>query len=124
MNKEYPEDKLTGKIIGIAFDLFNELGRGYAEKIYQNGFESKLQKAGLKFSRENYCKLELDGNKIGHFFVDFVVENEVVVELKARGEIMKKDIAQVLNYLKVKGIKVGLILLFSRNEVKIKRLVL
>lgn len=123
MATEHSEDLLTRKIIGIAFDLFNELGRGYSEKIYQNGLELKFKKAGIEFARENYCKLEMDGNKIGHFFVDFVVEDKLVVELKARGEIMKKDIAQVLNYLKVKNIKVGLILLFSRNEVKIKRLV-
>ena len=65
-----------------------------------------------------------EGRKIGSFFVDFVVEDKVVIELKARGDIFQKDIAQILAYMKEKSIKVGIILLFGKTGVKIKRLIL
>lgn len=125
MNKEkYPNSDITEKIIGLAFELFKELGSGYSEKIYQNGLEEKFKKNRTKYLRECHCSILVEGKRIGGFRVDFLVENSVVVELKARGAIIGKDISQVLTYLKVHNIKVGLLLLFTKNGVKVKRLVL
>lgn len=120
----YPEADLTKKIIGLSFDLFNEIGAGFPEKVYQNGLAQKLQETDMKFKRENYCRIDLNGKRIGHFWVDFIIEDKIVVELKARNELFRRDMAQTLNYLKINGLKVGLILLFAGKEVKIKRLVL
>lgn len=119
----YPESDLTKRIIGLSFDLFNEIGAGYSEKVYQNGLAQKLQEADINFKRENYCRIDLNGKRIGHFWVDFVVEDKIVVELKARNELFKRDISQTLNYLKINKLKVGLILLFADKQVKIKRLI-
>ena len=118
------ETKLTRKIIGIAFEIYNQVGAGYPEKVYQNAFEIKLNDANLKYSKENYCKIELEGKRIGGFRLDFLVENKVIIETKARDEVYKKDISQILTYLKVKNIKVGLLILFAKSGVKIKRYVM
>lgn len=121
---EYPESKLTHKIIGIAYEIFNTLGPGYPEKIYQKAFAEKFKQQNIEFKKELYCDLCMDDKKIGYFFLDFLVDKKVILEIKARGEIFKKDISQILTYLKINHIKVGLIILFSNDGVKLKRLVL
>lgn len=120
---KYPEAELTKKIIGLAFDLFNEIGAGFPEKVYQNGLAEKLREADMNFVREKYCRIDLNGKRIGHFLVDFVVKDKVVVELKSRNELFRRDMAQVINYLKINQLKIGLILLFADKQVKIKRLI-
>lgn len=125
MEKEkYKHNNLTQKIIGLAFELFNEIGTGYPEKVYQKGLATKLEENHVKYIRESYCKLTSSGKIIGQFRVDFVVEGKVVVELKARRMILNRDIAQTLTYLKMKNLEVGLILLFGLKKVEIKRLAL
>lgn len=121
--KKYPHSETTEKIIGLAFELFKELGAGYSEKVYQKGLEEKFKKHKLSYQKELNCSLLVEGKKIGGFRVDFLVEN-IVVELKARGAVIGKDISQVLTYLKVHNIKIGLLLIFTKNGVKIKRLIL
>ncbi|OPZ23566.1 MAG: hypothetical protein BWZ03_00462 [bacterium ADurb.BinA186] len=124
MGPKYLYENLTQQIIKLAFEICNEIGKGFPEKIYQKALENKFTSAGLNFKRECYCRLDVEGSKVGHFFLDFLVDGCVVVELKARNEIFKRDISQVLYYMKIKNVKVGLILLFSDNGVKVKRLVL
>lgn len=122
-SNKYPKSEITEKIIGLAFELFKELGAGYSEKVYQKGLEEKFKKHKLNYQKELNCSLLVEGKKIGGFRVDFLVE-DVVVELKARGAVIGKDISQVLTYLKVHNIKIGLLLIFSKDGVKIKRLIL
>ena len=123
MYEDRPQNKLTEIIIGLAFEVYNELGSGYPEKVYKNSLAVKLKRENIDYVLEKYCKIEVDGVKVGHFFIDIVVENKVAVELKARGEIYKKDQAQLLTYLKTSNIKIGLILLFGKEKVEIKRLI-
>ena len=87
MNTERPESKLTEMIIGCAFGVYNELGAGYPEKVYQKAMQNRLKDKGLEIQSEQYCKVLLDDKRVGHFFIDILVNNIVVVELKARGEI-------------------------------------
>lgn len=121
-NSEYPEAELTSKLIGFAIKIFKEIGYKYPEKVYQKAFENELIKSKIKFKRESYCKITIDDKIIGSFKLDFLVDDKVVVELKVRDRIFNSDIAQVLTYLKTNKVKIGLILLFSSNGVKIKRL--
>lgn len=119
----YPEESLTKKIIGLGFEAYNTIGPGFAEKIYQNILKELLQKNKIEYEREKYCDLVVFNKKVGKYRVDFLVEKRIVVEIKCRNEIYPKDIAQVINYLKVNDKKVGLILKFGRKGVEIKRLI-
>jgi len=122
--KQYPYSDLTEKLIGIAYMIHRQIGSHYPEKIYQKAFEDELISQKIKYSKENYCKIDVNNKRAGSFRLDFLIEDKVVVELKVRNEIFNRDIAQVLSYLQTKKIKVGLIILFSSSGVKIKRLIL
>ncbi|OGD65440.1 hypothetical protein A2215_03585 [Candidatus Berkelbacteria bacterium RIFOXYA2_FULL_43_10] len=124
IDDKYGQSALTEKIIGLAFEVYNNFKSGYPEKVYQNALCAEFDKVGIKYLKEDYCKLIYKGKRVGGFYADLVVDNKVVVELKARGEVYDRDIAQTLAYMKMKNIKVGLILLYSKDRVKIKRLVL
>ena len=120
---KYPISRLTEKVIGLAFKIFNDLGYGYQEKVYQQALATELKKLRLKFEREKYAKILYDGEVIGRFYLDFLIDNKLAVELKVRREIFPSDWTQLLNYLKAKNLKVGLLLVFSKQKVLIKRLV-
>jgi len=122
--EQYPEKELTEKIIGCAFDIFNELGYGLPERMYQKAMTYALEKNNLVYSRECYGKIEYDDKVIGKYFLDFLVEGRVAVEFKVRNDIYDVDVAQLLHYLKMKKIKVGLILAITSGGVKIKRLII
>lgn len=115
---------LTKQLIGFAFDIFKQIGPRYPEKIYQKAFENKLVDSNISYCRENYCKIEIDGKRIGSFRLDFLVDSKVIVELKVRNQFLNKDIAQVLTYMNANNIKIGIILLFANHQVVIKRLIL
>ena len=122
--EQYPESKLTEKIIGLAFESYNDIGPGLLEKVYQNTLKSKFILNKISYKEECCCKIVVDNIRVGSFRLDFLVEDKVVVELKVRDKIYPKDMAQTLTYMKTYDIKVGLILLFSYQGVKIKRLVI
>lgn len=82
-----------------------------------------MKASSLKYKKECYCKLMVDDSNVGSYRLDFLVEDKIVVELKSRDTIYKKDISQILNYLKFNGIKIGLLLYFGNFKVKIKRLI-
>ena len=121
--KKYPESELTEKIIGCAFAVYRELGYGYPEKLYQKAFEIELKKQKFKFIREKYSKIAYDNNIVGRFFLDFFIDDKIAVELKVRREIFEKDWIQLLNYLKATDCQIGLLLIFSKNGLLIKRLI-
>ncbi len=120
---EYLYADLTEKLIGFVFKIFKEMGYGHPEKIYQKCFESELLGAGLKYQREKYSKIKYDGEVVGRYFLDFLVENTIAVEIKVRREIYENDWVQLLNYLKARNLKVGLLLVFTKSKVIVKRLV-
>lgn len=121
--KKYPESELTEKIIGCAFRIYNELSFGLPERVYQKAMAHCLGEMKIEFAREVYGKIEFDGKIIGKYFLDFLVDNRVALEFKVRNEIYEKDVSQLLAYLKMKKIKIGLILAITSNGVKIKRLI-
>lgn len=118
---EYYEAPLSKKLIGLAFDTFNSIGAGYAERIYQNIYTELLLNNKINFEREKYSKMIVFDKNVGGHRVDFLVENKIVVELKCRNELYPKDISQVINYLKVNKKKLGLIFCFTKKGVLIKR---
>jgi GxxExxY protein len=114
-------EAITGKIIGSAYKVHQVLGFGFLESIYKKAMMIELEKNCLKIETEKPLKVYYDGTVIGDFFVDLMVENEVVVELKSVQAIAKEHEVQLVNYLT--GIKkdVGLLINFGPNGVDIKR---
>ncbi|PIS07933.1 GxxExxY protein [Candidatus Berkelbacteria bacterium CG10_big_fil_rev_8_21_14_0_10_43_13] len=120
---DFADGDLTSEIIKCAFEVYNSLGYGLPERIYQKAMATALSHRNIKFKRENCGKVEFEGEVISRYFLDFLVEERVAVEFKVRNEIYQKDINQLLNYLKMKKIKVGLLLIISKKGVLIRRVV-
>jgi len=122
-SKLYPNKDLTEKIIGCSFNVFNDLGYGLAERIYQTALAVELSKNKLKYEKELFGKVIFREVVVGRYFLDFLVEDKIAVELKVRNEIYNKDVSQLLNYLKSKKLKIWLLLAITKNGIKIKRLI-
>ena len=116
----YPE--LSYKVVGIAFAVFNDFGFGMSEKFYQKAFAEILKKENLQFEREHLAILHYQGNPLMRFFLDFVVENKLVVELKVRPRMGYVHIKQVMEYLRVTGYNLAIIIYFTRDGVKYRRI--
>ncbi len=126
MNNDLLFKDITEKIIGASFEVHRFLGNGFQEVIYQRALAYELQKANLQFVREieqdiYYKDLE---KPIGTRRADFVVENKILVELKAIIQLEDVHLAQVLNYLKAYRLEVGLLINFGSKSLTFKRLVL
>jgi GxxExxY protein len=120
----YPEDSY--KIVGAAMSLFNELGFGYQEKYYYRGLLNKFVKLGYKVTRQLFTPLMADGKSIGRYYLDFLLEREgikIVVEVKVADAIYLQHIKQVYGYLKANHIRLGLVLVISKNGILYKRVV-
>ena len=117
---------ITEKIIGASFEVHKFLGNGFQEVIYQRALAYEMRQAGLEFQREIekdiYYK-ELD-EPIGTRRADFVVENKVLVELKALTKLEDVHLAQALNYLKAYRLEIGLLINFGSKSLEFKRLIL
>jgi GxxExxY protein len=125
--KVYPHQDLTERIIGAAIEVHRALGPGLLESIYQTCLAHEMALRGLRFEKEKPLPVEYKGVKLeSGYRLDFVVDDKVVVELKAVDSIHDVHKAQLLTYLKLTGCKVGLLLKFNAAVLKdgIERLVL
>ena len=104
---------LTKKIIGAFFRVYNVLGYGFLEKIYENALALELRKLGLRVEQQKRITVYYDGQEMGEYFADIVVNGIIIVELKAARQLSKEHTAQLLNYLKATTIEVGLLLNFG-----------
>jgi GxxExxY protein len=112
---------LTGKAIGAFYKVYNTLGYGFSEKVYENALALELRKLGLRVESQQPITVYYDHEVIGQFFADIVVNETVILELKAVHELVAEHEAQLLNYLKATLIEVGLLLNFGPTpEVKRK----
>lgn len=121
---EYPHSDLTHGIIGCLFEVFKGIGFGYQEKYYQRALALEFDIAKLPYKREQYQKLTYKNRLIGRYYVDFVVHEKIVIELKVANEFFDTHINQVLGYMKACSLPVGLLALFTKDGVKVKRLAL
>jgi len=118
-------EELTYKIIGAAMEVYNELGSGFLESVYQEAFEIELQKQNIPYQKEvrlNIIYKDITLKK--HFYADFICYGKIVIELKALSKIAPEHYAQILNYLKATGLHVGLLLNFGEKTLNYKRLAL
>ncbi|MDO8594268.1 MAG: GxxExxY protein [bacterium] len=117
----YPE--LSFKLVGILFEVYNDLGPGHKEKYYENAVAVALGKAGIKYQRQLHSPLMFGGQKVGSYFFDFLIEGSIVLELKQGERFSKKNMEQVLTYLRVHNLKLGIIAQFAQHDLKFKRIV-
>ncbi len=113
---------LTDKILGVFYEVYNELGHGFLESVYQGATALALTQAGLRVERNIPLPVWFRGEKMGDFFADLIVERAVILELKAASGIDPAHEAQLLHYLQSTEIEVGLLLNFGPKP-QFKRLV-
>lgn len=116
------EDDLTYKIIGCAMKVHNYLGNGFQEVIYQRALEIEFRKANIQYARELEIPIIYEEQEIGTRRVDFLVENEVLVELKALTKLEDVHLAQGLNYLVAYQLDKGILINFGAQSLEVKRL--
>ena len=108
-------EELTERIIGIFYKVYNSLGYGFLEKVYENALAVEFRKEGLGFGQQVPVRVFYEGEIVGDYFADFIVEDKVVVEVKANRGLSGVNEAQLLNYLKATGKDVGLLLNFGKE---------
>lgn len=112
-------------IMGICFEVHNNLGPGFLEIVYKDALEYEFKKAGIIYERERKYDVNYKGTKLAHsYYADFVVFEEIILEVKAVKEINDKDIAQAINYLKVSENELAIIVNFAGLKIESKRIVL
>lgn len=121
-SEEFKYFDLTGVIIGCAMKVHNQLGSGYQEVIYQRALAIEFRKADLRFEREFEMPIIYDGQNIGTRRVDFLVAENLSVELKAVVEMERKHLAQAINYLEAYNLEVGLLINFGNTKLEFHRL--
>ncbi|WP_310396644.1 GxxExxY protein [Hymenobacter sp.] len=119
----YKHKELTGAIIGCAMEVHSAVGLGFPEVVYQRCLAIELQHRGLPFEREADLPLYYRGEKVGSRRADFLVAGAVLIELKAKSEIIPLHHAQVLNYLNAYQLEVALLLNFGEARLQYKRFV-
>jgi GxxExxY protein len=120
--KHHFED-LSKKIIGAAIKVHRELGPGFLESIYEEALKVEFSEQGLHFDSQKEIKIEYLGVEVGTHRLDLIVENEIIVELKAVKELGDIHFVQLRSYLKATSLKVGLLLNFSKPTLEVKRVV-
>jgi len=116
-------DNITEKIIGCAYTVSNELGAGFLEKVYENALLLEMAKQGLQVEQQSPVVVKYQGQVVGEYIADLIVEDCVIIELKAVKAFDAIHQAQLLNYLKATGIHTGLLLNFGTSRLGIKRMV-
>jgi GxxExxY protein len=116
------QKELSYKIMGILFSVQNQLGNRYQEKYYQRAVEEGLEEEKLKFKRELCVDLKYNDKVIGKYFLDFLIEDRVILEIKAVDCLKPKDFKQVLAYLTANNIELGILANFRTEKLSFKRI--
>jgi GxxExxY protein len=115
--------RLSKQVIECAQNVSRELGAGFLEKVYENALCIELKRAGIHFHRQQIYGIRYRNEDIGNYIADLVIEDKLLVELKALSAFTGEHESQVMNYLKASGLKVGLLLNFGVSRLGIRRIV-
>lgn len=118
------EEELTFKIRGCVYEVFRVLGAGFLEQVYKLALLRELESQGLRADSQRALEVSYKGHPVGLYVADILVEDRVVVELKTVQSLTKAHEAQLLNYLKASGKKIGLLVNFTHPKAEIRRFVL
>jgi len=115
-------DKITERIIGCAYKVSNTLGIGFIEKVYENAHFHEMKKDGLKVVQQHPVKVNYDGVVVGEFYLDMLVNDLVIVELKAVSTLTNDHLGQAFNYLRATGLPACLLINFGQPKIQLRRL--
>jgi GxxExxY protein len=113
---------LTGTILEACFEVINELGAGFLESVYEKSLLIALKQKGLNAKPQERLSVRFRGIIVGEFYADILVEDKVIIELKAVKTLTPEHQAQLINYLKATGIEVGLLINFGNPKLEYRRL--
>jgi GxxExxY protein len=116
----FPE--LSYQVMGAIFQVFKELGYGFQEKYYHRALAAVLQNFGIPFRQEVYHPILFRGKIIGRYFIDFIIDNKIALEIKVGREFYPKDWKQLSAYLKATGLPLGILILFTKDGVRFRRI--
>lgn len=114
----------TEKIIGFAFEVLNEVGHGLAEKIYENSLVVWFKKNNVPYGQQRRFSVNFRGVQVGEFIPDLIVFDSVIVDAKTIDRITDHERGQMLNYLRITKLRVGLILNFKKSRLEFERIIL
>ncbi|MDP8204375.1 MAG: GxxExxY protein, partial [Candidatus Tenebribacter mawsonii] len=118
--KNYKYSDLTEKIIKEVYYVFNKLGSGFLEKVYEKALIHRLNLIGLNAESQKPIHVRMDGVLVGEYYADIVIDDKIIIELKAKNLLAKIDEVQLVNYLKATKIEVGLLINFG-EKIEIRR---
>jgi GxxExxY protein len=110
-------ENITSKIIKGFYNVHNTLGFGFLEKVYENALYAELKSFGMKVEKQKPIKVLYKDNQVGDYYADLIVEDVIIVELKAAEGLVEEHELQLINYLKATNIEVGLLLNFGKSAV-------
>ena len=123
-NEEYPCQEETYKIIGLAMEIHRILGKGFSEIVYKDAFEYEFRNHNISYQREKEFAINYKGNMLPHkFYADFVVFDKIILEVKCKKGIVEEHYAQVINYLAISKLEVGLLVNFHEKSLDHKRII-
>jgi GxxExxY protein len=117
----YPE--LSYKIVGCAMEVHRQLGFGFLEKVYENALMVVFQRERISAKQQEPIKVYFEGVEVGYYEVDILVEDKIILELKAVDRLIDAHRAQALNYLKATGFRLAILLNFGKQKLEYERLV-
>ena len=115
---------LSYQIIGLAMKVHRDLGSGFLEKVYENALMVLFEKNKIKADQQKHLEVIYCGKNVGDYIADIVVDDSILLELKTVENITDVHIAQTINYLKITGVKLGILLNFKNDKLEYKRVVL
>jgi GxxExxY protein len=122
---QHYKEKETYKIIGICMEVHRNLGPGLLEVIYKDALEVEFKDNGIPYEREKEYSIEYKGKILPHkFYADFVINEDLILEVKAIKEFSNEHIAQILNYIKLSNSEVGLLVNFQTKSLQYKRYII
>lgn len=115
--------ELSYEIIGAMYEAYNGLGFGYREKVFQRAFAHELDIKHIKYLKELPLKIYYKGKLVGKYILDFLIDGKIIVEIKIAKDFYTKDIKQLLGYLKAKNLRLGILIIITKEGVKYRRIV-
>jgi GxxExxY protein len=116
--------ELSYDVVGAAMAVHKELGHGFLEKVYHNALAVELRNRGVPFEMEAPIKVSYKDEEVGDYYADFIIEGKRILEIKACNGICDEHMAQVINYIKATGLRLGILMNFGAPKFQFKRVVL